>query len=171
MKHYSKSKGFTLVELTIVIVVVGILITYVVLMWPDKSIELDTQAAQLASDIRYVQSLSMSHNNNTATNNLYLYRLDLSNSNQYQILDGSGNPIKYPPGSSTTIVSLGNGISMSNNRTSYLVFDGTGTPYYSQTASGTGNKATQNMTITLSSPGVSNVRLRVYRYTGLVEKI
>ena len=54
------SRGFTLVELVIVIVLASILAAYAVVKWPsDSELKLPAQASLLASHIRHTQALAM----------------------------------------------------------------------------------------------------------------
>src|SRR5687768_7643595 len=53
-------RGFSLTELIIVLVVMGILATVAIPRLAPTDINLPAQAGQLAGDIRYVQSLAMS---------------------------------------------------------------------------------------------------------------
>jgi prepilin-type N-terminal cleavage/methylation domain-containing protein len=138
-------KGFTLIELIIVIVVVSILAIIPFLNWPSSSISLDGQAQQLANDIRYAQSLSMTK--------AQRYRLVITTgSSSYQILNTAGTAVRFASGNTT--VTLNSGISfgtLSNLPNSLIAFDGNGIPYTTTGSPGTALAA--NASIPLQSSG------------------
>ncbi len=141
--------GFTLMELVVVVVLVGLLAFTVIPRMAGPSIGLDAQAEQLAADIRYTQSLAMTRGDR--------YRINLAAAS-YQITDSSGaNPQVHPGTSSTNPVLLksanlsGYNPPLINN---YLVFDGRGVPYAVYN-SNTGMAS--NASITLTGGGASRI--------------
>jgi len=139
-----RCKGFTLIELVIVIIVLGILSKGVYMQWTAGTINLGAQADQLAGDIRYTQSLSMSKNQR--------YRLVKISSTSYQITNSAGTAIIYPNGQNT--ITLKNGItfgSFTNLPNSLIAFDSNGIPYSDTTSPGTALSSTASMTLTASS--------------------
>lgn len=145
MHSNAQMKGFTLIELIIVIVIVSILAAMPFLNWPSSSISLAGQAQQLANDIRYAQSLAMTK--------AQRYRLVISTgSNSYQILNSAGTAILFSSGSTT--VTLNSGISfgtLSNLPNSLIAFDGNGIPYTTTGSPGTALAA--DASIPLQSSG------------------
>lgn len=143
--YVHKIQGFTLLELIIVIIIIAILAVLPFFNWPAASISLDGQAQQLANDIRYTQSLSMTK--------AQRYRLVITTgTNSYQILNRSGTAASFASGSTT--VTLSTGISfgtLTNLPNSLIVFDGDGTPYTDTTIPGTALVA--NASIPLQSSG------------------
>jgi len=140
-----KIQGFTLIELIIVIIIIAILAVLPFFNWPAASISLDGQAQQLANDIRYTQSLSMTK--------AQRYRLVITTgTSSYQILNSSGTVARFASGNTT--VTLNTGISfgtLTNLPNSLIVFDGDGTPYTDTGAPGTALAA--NASIPLQSSG------------------
>ncbi len=119
MEYGTKNSGFTLVELVIVLVLLVIVLVVTVVKWPSKSIELEALAYQVASDVRYTQTLSMSHNER--------YRINFA-SNNYNIADNNNVAVKHPAAKSTLIL-LGNGITFNNPPTpNCIAFNGKGAP-------------------------------------------
>ena len=147
----SRSYGYTLVELVAVIVIASILAISVIPRAPSQaSLTLTARATQLASDIRYVQTLSMTNGQR--------YCLTLTPSSPYSgyslttAASGCTTTVAHPGnltqpigvcGSTTCITApaLANG---------YLQFDGLGQPY---TAANTLLAA--NAVITLTDSGSS----------------
>lgn len=108
--------GFTIIELSLVILVMSIIGIYVGVNWPDNTLNLRAQADRLAGDIRYAQALASSHGQR--------YQVNFLSSTTYTISDSSGNVVVYA-GTGT--------VSLSNTTMSYtatpLVFDSKGIPY------------------------------------------
>ena len=142
-----KIDGFTLIEVLMTIVIVSILAILPFFSMPATSINLDGQAQQLAHDIRYTQSLSMTKSQR--------YRLQLNTgTNSYQIVNGAGTAVLLASGSTT--VTLNTGISfatLTNLPNNMIVFDGDGVPYTDTSIPGTALSA--NASITLQSSGSS----------------
>jgi MSHA pilin protein MshC len=115
-----KEEGFTIIELVIVIVLIGMISAYITFNWSGSRINLDGQAQQLASDLRYTQSLAMTQGER--------YKL-VTIGNTYQIQDNSGAAITLAQGGTT--VTLGSGIAFGSLTTPTLIYDGKGIPYNS----------------------------------------
>jgi len=141
---YLKMQGFTLIELIIVLILMSILAVWTVNQWPGLTLNLPTQAQQLANNIRYAQSLSMSTDQR--------YRLVILSSTTYQLTNSSGTAVIMAAGN--TIVTLNSGITfgtLTNLPNNLVAFDGQGIPYVNATTPGTALSA--NGTIPLSANG------------------
>jgi len=142
-----KNSGFSIIELVLIIVIIGLLSISVFIKWPGLVINLGAQAEQLANDIRYTQSLSMTNGQR--------YRLVIASSNTYQILNNSGTAIKLAMGNST--MTLNSGITfgtLTNLPNNLIAFDGNGIPY-----TDTGNPGTQlSATATIPLVGSGNTK-------------
>ena len=146
----TKIQGMTLVELVIVILIIAVLSAVALISYQPLPIEVSAMAQQLASDIRYTQSLSMTKG--------VRYHLISTGTNTYQILNASGTPITFAMGSTT--MTMGAGISFNgatNLPNSLIAFDGWGAPYVdtantSLTAAGviTLTSGTQSQTVTIT---------------------
>ena len=138
-----KTQGFSLIEVIMVIAVISILAVIPFFSLPSASINLDGQAQQLANDIRYTQSLSMTK--------AQRYRLVIG-AGSYQILNTAGTAVQFASGNTT--VTLNSGISfgtLTNLPNSLIAFDGNGIPY---TTTGTpGTALAANATIPLQQSG------------------
>jgi MSHA pilin protein MshC len=139
-----KANGFTLIELVLVILLIGIISAVAFIKWPALSLNLKAQTEQLANDLRYTQALSMTQNQR--------YCLKIS-SNTYQIIASSTSGIvKLAAGNTTT--TLSSGISFGTlvpAGTVLYIFDGKGVPYTS--TSTTCTTANVNAATALTSTG------------------
>ncbi len=117
------SRGFTLVELVIAILLLSVLAFFSIPRNPGQSVNTVGLSDQLLADIRYVQSLSMTRGQR--------YCISFSTSG-YQLGQGNscGTPIAHPATGTTGSISLGgSSLSWTNLPNSYLVFNGKGVPY------------------------------------------
>lgn len=130
---YGKNCGFTLVELVAVLLIAALLAVTAISRYPGKGMDVGAQAEQLASDIRYVQTLSMSRGER------YCLHLDASS---YQIRRSNCSITVTHPVAGTTDVSLqSTGITAANLTGNNIEFDGKGRP------------------TTLASPAVATITL------------
>ncbi len=142
------SKGFTLIELLIVMVLIGILsISIIVKTERVGSIAISAQAAQVAQDIRYTQSLAMAQHQS-----FRIYFCDPSNTSDYTVYqiirDSDGTAVTNPTTGTSNPTALQSGIRFSSCSLSgrRLVFDSMGTPYQGTSSS----PFTSNETVVLS---------------------
>ena len=137
----NKENGFTTIELVAVIVLVGILAFSFSPRFTERTIELNGQVEQLAGDIRFAQSLSMTHGAR------YCIFFNAAQS-QYQFRNSScATAVAHPATGSTAYITLSNtSMALSNISGSYIEFDTKGKPY-------TFTAPSSNATITLSSSG------------------
>jgi prepilin-type N-terminal cleavage/methylation domain-containing protein len=133
-----KNSGFTLLELIVVIIVLAIIAAAIYIKSTDTSVDLTAQVSQVADDIRYTQSLSMSKNQH--------YRLIITLPSSYTIQDASGNTV-----SSTT---LDNGTTFSSAFT--IIFNSKGTPYSNDS---TPLASTATITLTYSTGQTGSVTI------------
>jgi MSHA pilin protein MshC len=114
--------GFSLVELVIVILLIGILAAAVFPRFSSPPITVGAQADQMAADMRYVQSLSMSRG--------VRYCLYWGSSNSaYEIRNNNCTTAVTHPGSSSTTTALSNvTFTASGFSVAYLEFDTKGRP-------------------------------------------
>jgi prepilin-type N-terminal cleavage/methylation domain-containing protein len=115
-----RAKGFTLPELVVVILVIAVTAAIALPKQQNDELLLATQAEQLASDIRYAQSLSMSQGKR--------YLLRVLSSTTYEFESAGGTQVPHPTGIPSPIT-LGAGVTMSASPTNFFGFDGLGIPY------------------------------------------
>ena len=151
------TKGFTLIELVMVIVLLGTLAVLASMRTPGDGINVVARAEQLASDIRYTQSLAMSRGQR--------YRINFTASD-YQITDITGTSPQQSPGTGLNMTSLtpavlsGYNPPLTNN---YVAFDSLGVPYTAPTVA-----QAALATLTLTSGG-QTATVTVAPQTGRVQ--
>ena len=132
MKSWMKrNTAFTLIELIVVILIAAILAAIAVARWPGGRINLNATAQQLASDIRYTQTLAMSRAQD--------YRLNVTAST-YSITTGGGTAVNNPiTGSANVALPSGTTITISptNLPNNLIAFDSQGIPYTDSTTAAT----------------------------------
>jgi len=134
-------KGFTLIELICVIILLGILSVGAYLQWPGSSINSGAQAQQVANDMRYTQALSMTKGKR--------YSFVITSSTTYQIQNSSGTAIITAMGGTTTTLNTGLSFgTLSNLPNNLVTFDGNGIPYSTTGTPGTVLSATASIPIT-----------------------
>jgi type II secretory pathway pseudopilin PulG len=136
--------GFTLVELVVILMLVAFLAFAAIPRYQDRgAINVSALAEQLASDIRYTQSLAMTSGQRN--------RINLAAAS-YQITTSAGVPLVHPATGSSAAISLNN-VSLSGYNppltNNYVAFDAKGVPYTDVA----GTVLSANATITLNSAG------------------
>jgi prepilin-type N-terminal cleavage/methylation domain-containing protein len=134
-------RGFSLIEVVIIVALVAILAVAANTSWMGLTINLDGQAEQMASDLRFAQVQSMTQGNR--------YCLVITGSSYQLINSASNTAMTFAMGN--TSVTLGNGISFGTvtpSGAALFVFDGTGVPYYSTATSCSAANATAATALT-----------------------
>ena len=86
---HDPTKAFTLPELLFVLIIMAILATLAIAIWPGKQINLNAQSQQLLSDMRYIRNYAMTHDEQ--------YRLYFNTGRrQIALRDRAGHCIHYP---------------------------------------------------------------------------
>ena len=123
-------RGFTLVELLLVILITGLLAVSVMPKWTASSLGLEFEARRVLNDIRYTQALSMASGQR--------YRFVKISASAYRILNEAGVAITLPGGGTQQTlsgnVSFG---SLGNLPGSLIAFNSQGTPYTNAALPGT----------------------------------
>lgn len=118
-----KQLGISLIELSVVLVIVGVITAMATIPFASTGSSLNSQADRLASDIRYVQFLSMSLNER--------FRINFA-SGQYTFTELDGVTPIYHPSTGSSVENLDSGIALTipvNVTNNYIVFDSKGKPY------------------------------------------
>lgn len=145
--------GFSILELIIALVIIGILTIFITVAWPGSSINLHAQAAAVANDIRYAQSLSMAKGQR-----FYFIK---TSSTSYQIRGADNQPIALPSGNTTATLDQGTSFGNFSNLPNNLVaFDCKGVPYVD-----TGFPGTSLSAVTSPSSPVANIPLATNEYS------
>ena len=154
----TQAQGFTLIELIMVMVVLGVVATVTAMRMPGAGLNVSAQAEQLASDIRYTQSLAMGRGQS--------FRINFT-AGTYQITDIGGVAQVHPGTGQTAAISLGTTVLSGYNPpyiNSYLAFDSLGVPYTDLTTT----TQTSLAILTLTGGGEAYT-LRVVPQTGRVQ--
>lgn len=150
--------GFTLVEIVVAIVILGIVAATVSARWPSRAIDIDAQAQQLAADIRYAQSLSMTEGAR--------FRINVDAATEsYQIVTQAGGAVNHPLTLNPGAITLTDGVTIASTTHAFIVFDGRGIPYTDAVSPGTPLAATAS--IVLDTPGESRT-IQIVPETGRV---
>lgn len=159
-ENSSRQAGLTIIEFIVVILVLTIIVAYSASRWSSGT-NPNAQAQQLAAEIRYTQSLAMTHNQT--------YFIIFFINNTYSITNSTGIVAANSVTGNTTATSLGPGMtfgSLSSNISAnrLIAFDDFGVPYTDATAT---IALTTTATIPITS-GNSTRTIQVNPATGLV---
>jgi len=167
MEDQLRSPGFTLVELIVVMLVLGILAAVFIPRSNNPAIVLSTQAEQFAADIRYVQSLAMTQGWSGVAPTARRYRVNFT-ATSYNFTDVSGAAIPHPSGTPGSMSFAGDvrilPMPPSNLPNNLVAFDALGAPY---TDAGAAAPLASMATISLVS-GSSTRAVQIFPVTGMV---
>lgn len=167
MESRLRSHGFTLVELIVVMLVLGILAAVFAPRSNNSAIILSTQSEQFAADIRYVQSLAMTQGWSGVPPTARRYRVDFT-ATGYRFTDLGGVAVAHP-GGTTGSVPFAGGVGISpfpppGLPNSLVSFDGLGAPYTDAAAT---VPLASTATISMVSGG-STRAIQIFPVTGMV---
>lgn len=150
----SSYNGFTLVEVIIALIVIGILVAMISISFLHNTIDLESQAVLLVSDIRYTQNLAMTKGER--------YRLVIAPlSSSYQIINNDDVAIVMPSGNSGVMLDKKISLSTTNLPKNLIIFDSKGIPYVDTSDT----KLAEIATISLTA-GNSTAMVSIYPETG-----
>ncbi len=163
MKGFGNSRGFTLIEVVIIVIVGAILAVVVFIKSSDfYTIKLNSAASKLASDIRFTQQMSITRQISTDKHGVVF---NIPSANQYTVYEGDDptNPARDPAGGRDFVVDYTtgefNGVTISTplpqdgSSRRLVKFNSKGEPL-----GGDGNALTApNNTVTLTYQGNSTI--------------
>ena len=167
MNYRLRCLGFTLIELIVVMLVLGILAALFIPRSSNDAMILSAQAEQFAADIRYVQSLAMTQGWSGVPPTARRYRVNFT-ATSYNFTDVSGVAVAHPSGTPGSIAFAG-GVSIApfpapTLPNSVLSFDGLGRPYTDASAA---TLLASTATITLVR-GATSRAVQIFPGTGMV---
>lgn len=166
MENQLRSLGFTLVELIVVILVLGILAAVVIPRSGNDAMILSAQAEQFAADIRYVQSLAMTQGWSGIPPTARRYRINFT-ATAYNFTDVGGVAVPHPSGTPGSIA-FTSGVSISPfpvpTLSNVVSFDGLGRPYTDASAA---TLLASTATISLVRGGATRA-VQIFPGTGMV---
>ena len=134
--------GFTLIEIAITLIVIGILATVITINLPRSTVNLNTQAELLANNIRYTQNLAMTKGER--------YRFKISTqTNSYSI--------------NNSTIYLDKQTSFGSVTNNLIIFNSNGIPYID-----TKTPLKETATIALTAADGRTVIITIYPETGSV---
>ena len=156
-KNAEKTAGFTLIELIMVITIIGILAAAAFPRLRSQSFNLAAISAKMATDIRYIQGLSMSRGQR--------FRINFT-ANSYQLTDINGVAIIFLPSGSASAISVAPATLSGPLINNFVVFDSKGIPYIDNAIPGA--PLAVNAVITLTS-GSDSSTVTIAAETGRVK--
>ena len=153
MNFIRASRGFTLLEMVITLILLGVLSVFLATRWPGEHLTIHSQAEQLLNDIRYIQALAMNQNQG--------YLIAFSN-NRYAFKTAMNLPVPHPLTGESTI-HLPQGMMIQTDR-SILLFNYMGTPFVGSLD----QPLTDSTQITLAH-GQENKIITIYPETGYAQ--
>jgi len=159
--HRRGESGFTLVELVVTLLILGVLAALIAPRSPTDQFVLSAASERLKADIRYLQTLSMTQGGR------HQMMMTISSSPvTYQFMLTSGVVVAHPvTGNSPATVDAPISVVLGNLPDRVLAFDGLGSPYTNALAT---TQLTSAASIQLSLNGASRT-LTIQPQTGSVQ--
>ena len=154
LQHNSTQRGFTLVELVMVMVIIGTLSAIAITKFNPGSFEITADSGELVSAIRYAQEKSMS--NTGATD----YQIVIGAGGYTVQLQGGGS-VPHPVTGAASYSSNWSNVTLSPTGT--ITFDGYGEPSLSGSLAFSGNQEVITVAV-----GSENRTIAVEQTTGFV---
>jgi len=155
MKQFqNKNSGFTLFELTIVIIIIVVLGSMLFIIWPGKKPLVTAQALQIAQDLRYARHYAITQETST--------RITFNTSTkQYTLINNATSAAILLPGKTQSTEQLDTSftLTLTNLPNSYIIFDKDGVPY----TDNSGTVLTLNATVALTEGSeTGNITIRAH---------